>query len=143
MISLMKTEVRLKIQRFLFLPFHSYDPVLTYGEPKPRAPPPLVPAFVALEKKVCNAQNKIKIVFRIPITFFQNPKQTLKFDGYYREAVNDNAEENFRVRRVEIFYYLEDDTIMVNEPKIEVSFSLDMQKRHSSSLISEIGIVTS
>lgn len=30
----------------------SYDPVLTYGEPKARAPPPLVPAFVALEKKV-------------------------------------------------------------------------------------------
>lgn len=36
----------------LFLHFISYDPVLTYGEPKARAPPPLVPAFVALEKKV-------------------------------------------------------------------------------------------
>lgn len=46
--------------------------------------------------------------------------QTLKFQAYYKESITDSADENFRVRLVDIYYFLEDDTIMVNEPKIEV-----------------------
>lgn len=61
-----------------------------------KARKPLVPAWVALEKK------------------------TLKFEGYYKETVNDSPAEYYRVRKLNIFYYLEDDTIMVDEPKIEV-----------------------
>ncbi|ODN06377.1 EF-hand domain-containing protein 1 [Orchesella cincta] len=76
---------------------YNYDPSLTYGEPRPRAPPPLVPAFVALEKK------------------------TLKFNAYYKESIPDSQDENYRVRLVDIYYFLEDDTIMVNEPRIENS----------------------
>jgi hypothetical protein len=37
------------------------------------------------------------------------------------EAVHDSYLENFRVRRCEIYYYLEDDSMQIVEPKQENS----------------------
>merc|ERR1712159_888734 len=58
---------------------------------------PAVPAYVALDRMV------------------------LRFFGYFKEAVHESRLENFRVRKVTILYYLEDNTIQVNEPKEENS----------------------
>lgn len=41
----------------------------------------------------------------------------LKFEGYFTEAVEYSQLESSRIRHLIIFYYLEDNTISVNEPK--------------------------
>merc|ERR1711959_34862 len=58
---------------------------------------PAVPAYVALDRMV------------------------LRFFGYYKEAVHESRMENYRVRKVTILYYLEYNTLQVNEPKEENS----------------------
>merc|ERR1711939_159319 len=58
---------------------------------------PAVPAYVALDRMV------------------------LRFFGYFKEAVHESRMENYRVRKVTILYYLEDNTLQVNEPKEENS----------------------
>merc|ERR1711998_278438 len=58
---------------------------------------PVQPAWVAFDRKV------------------------LRFDGYFQEAVHESRQETFRIRRCVVYYYLEDDSIHVSEPKIENS----------------------
>jgi len=58
---------------------------------------PAMPAFVALDRMV------------------------LRFFAYFKEAVHESRMENYRVRKVTMFYYLEDNTIQVTEPKEENS----------------------
>ena len=48
-------------------------------------------------------------------------KQVLKFIGYFSEHVVESAYENYRYRKCNIYYYLEDDTIHINEIKEENS----------------------
>ena len=48
-------------------------------------------------------------------------RQVLNFDGYFVEPVYERREEQFRVRKCKVLYYLEDDTIQVNEPAQENS----------------------
>jgi hypothetical protein len=48
-------------------------------------------------------------------------RHVLRFYGYFKEAVTECNLENFRVRRVIIYYYLEDDTMHVGEPRIDNS----------------------
>ncbi len=47
--------------------------------------------------------------------------QVLRFYGYFQEEVHERREEQYRVRKSVILFYLEDDTIQVNEPKLENS----------------------
>lgn len=72
-------------------------PVLTYGEPKQTPPASFIPAHVAFDKKV------------------------LKFDAYFQEDVPMSTEEHYRIRQVNIYYYLEDDSMSVIEPVVENS----------------------
>ena len=44
-------------------------------------------------------------------------KQVLCFDAYFQESVVERASEQYRVRYVRIYFYLEDDTIQVIEPR--------------------------
>lgn len=44
-------------------------------------------------------------------------RHVLRFNGYFKEAVVETNLENYRVRKVVIFYYLEDDTCHVAEPR--------------------------
>jgi hypothetical protein len=44
-------------------------------------------------------------------------RHVLRFYGYFKEAVVETNLEKYRVRKVTIYYYLEDDTCSVNEPK--------------------------
>ena len=43
--------------------------------------------------------------------------QVLRWYGYFQESVADSPLENFRVRKVILHYYLENDTLEVIEPK--------------------------
>ena len=43
--------------------------------------------------------------------------QVLRWYDYFKEAVTESAVENFRVRKVVIFFYLEDNSCQVVEPK--------------------------
>ena len=45
--------------------------------------------------------------------------QVLRFYAYFQEAVHEKHEEQYRIRRSIILFYLEDDTIQVNEPRME------------------------
>ncbi|KAM8858253.1 EF-hand domain-containing family member C2 isoform 1-T1 [Synchiropus picturatus] len=44
-------------------------------------------------------------------------KQALCFDAYFKEIVPYNQNELYRIRKCKIYFYLEDDTIQVMEPK--------------------------
>ena len=50
-------------------------------------------------------------------TFVKLDKQVLKFTGYFKESVVESSLENWKVRVVNIFFYLEDYTIMITEHK--------------------------
>ena len=43
--------------------------------------------------------------------------QVLKFFAYTKESVVESRLENYRIRKVHIFYYLVDKSIMIVEPK--------------------------
>lgn len=45
------------------------------------------------------------------------PWQVLRFYGYYREHVSESREETHRTRRLILYYYLEDHTLHVAEPR--------------------------
>ena len=49
--------------------------------------------------------------------FVKLDKQVLRFYGYFKEHVVESRLENYRIRKVTIFYYLEDKSIMITEPK--------------------------
>jgi len=46
-------------------------------------------------------------------------RQVLCFDAYYQEAVHEKREEQYRVRNCKIYFYLEDDSIQVLEPRLK------------------------
>ncbi|MCQ2820683.1 MAG: DUF1126 domain-containing protein [archaeon] len=48
-------------------------------------------------------------------------KNVLKFKGYFVEHVTESAYENFRYRKCNIFYYLDDDTMHIDEIREENS----------------------
>ncbi|KAL2768831.1 EF-hand domain-containing family member C2 [Daubentonia madagascariensis] len=48
-------------------------------------------------------------------------KQVLSFDAYLEDEVPDKSQEHYRIRRYKIYFYLEDDTIQVNEPELKNS----------------------
>lgn len=75
----------------------NYNPTLTYGQAKQAPPADFVPAHVAWDKKV------------------------LKFNAWYKQTVHESPGEYYRVRPVNIYYYLEDDSISVVEPHVENS----------------------
>lgn len=45
----------------------------------------------------------------------------LKFSAYFQEDVPISSEEHYRIRQVNIYYYLEDDSMSVIEPVVENS----------------------
>ncbi|KXS15887.1 hypothetical protein M427DRAFT_98498 [Gonapodya prolifera JEL478] len=44
-------------------------------------------------------------------------RKVLRFYGFFQEAVQERREEQHRIRRVNIYFYLEDDTVQVTEPR--------------------------
>lgn len=50
-------------------------------------------------------------------SFVKLDKQVLRFYGFFKEAVSESNLENYRVRKLEVFFYLEDNSISITEPK--------------------------
>ncbi len=50
-------------------------------------------------------------------TFVKLDKVVLRFTGYFKESVVESNLENWKLRKLIIMYYLEDNTLMINEPK--------------------------
>jgi hypothetical protein len=50
-------------------------------------------------------------------TFVKLDKQVLCFKGFFKEAVVESRLENFRIRQLTLYYYLEDRSVMITEPK--------------------------
>lgn len=48
-------------------------------------------------------------------------KHVLRFYGYFKESVAESNLENYRIRRLIICFYLEDNSISINEEKQENS----------------------
>ncbi|XP_033759887.1 EF-hand domain-containing family member C2-like [Pecten maximus] len=48
-------------------------------------------------------------------------RQVLCFDAYFQEAVHEKREEQYRVRNCKVYFYLEDDSIQVIEPRAKNS----------------------
>lgn len=53
--------------------------------------------------------------------WLKHDRQVLRFYAYFQEPVHENPMESFRVRQCVVYFYLEDGSIMVMEPKIENS----------------------
>ncbi|GIL45577.1 hypothetical protein Vafri_2780 [Volvox africanus] len=47
----------------------------------------------------------------------ENDRKVLRFFGYFKESVVESNMENHRIRKVILYYYLEDDTMHVAEPR--------------------------
>jgi len=47
--------------------------------------------------------------------------QVMKFRGWYNESVPETPSEQYRIRFVDIMYFLEDDSMSIVEPKVENS----------------------
>ncbi|XP_023949094.2 EF-hand domain-containing protein 1-like [Bicyclus anynana] len=74
-----------------------YDPSLTYGRVKQPALPAVIPHWVHYDKRCLN------------------------FTAFFKQPVYDNPDENYRVRVVNLVYFLEDDTMTVMEPRVKNS----------------------
>ncbi|XP_067014004.2 EF-hand domain-containing protein 1 [Anabrus simplex] len=74
-----------------------FDPALTYGRTKERPLPIFVPHYVSYSGKC------------------------LTFNAFFKQSVFESPTEHYRVRKVNIMYYLEDDTICVMETPVENS----------------------
>lgn len=56
---------------------------------------------------------------RVAPTWLKHDRQVLQFRGYFQEHVVENPDENFRIRKCIIYYYLDDNSMYITEPKIE------------------------
>uniref|UniRef100_A0A7S4B0V8 EF-hand domain-containing protein n=1 Tax=Chrysotila carterae TaxID=13221 RepID=A0A7S4B0V8_CHRCT len=48
-------------------------------------------------------------------------RKVLRFNCYFKESVHESRLENYRIRNCVLYYYLEDDSMHISEPKIENS----------------------
>jgi EF-hand domain-containing protein 1 len=53
--------------------------------------------------------------------WIEHDRKVLRFFGYFQEHVTESPQENSRIRKVVVMYYLEDDTLQVSEPQQENS----------------------
>ncbi|XP_057671863.1 EF-hand domain-containing protein 1-like [Diorhabda carinulata] len=74
-----------------------FDPSLTYGRTKTEALPQFIPHYVLYSQKC------------------------LTFQAFFKQGVVESPNEFYRVRKVNIIYFLEDDTITVMEPRTKNS----------------------
>lgn len=73
-----------------------FDPSLIYGQTQTYKAPNFKPHFILYDKKC------------------------LTFRAFFKQSVPESPDEHYRVRQVNIIYFLEDDSITVMEPPVQV-----------------------
>lgn len=73
-----------------------YDPSLTYGRVRGVTLPQYIPHFALYDAKC------------------------LTFRAFFKQSVFESPDEHYRIRHVNIIYFLENDTITVMEPPVKV-----------------------
>jgi len=58
---------------------------------------------------------------RVSPAWLQHDRQVLKFFAHFQEPVHESPKENCRTRECVVHFYLEDGTMMIDEPKVENS----------------------
>lgn len=58
---------------------------------------------------------------RAPPAWLKHDRQVLRFNAFFQEPVHENPNENYRIRHCTIYFYLEDGTMQIIEPKSENS----------------------
>ena len=58
---------------------------------------------------------------RVQPPWIKYDRKVLRFYAYFQEHVVESRLENYRIRKVKIYYYLSDETIYITEPKVENS----------------------
>jgi hypothetical protein len=73
------------------------------------------------EREDAKASARKKVEVNDPPAWLKHDRQVLRFFAYFQEPVHENPNENYRMRHCTIYFYLEDGTMQINEPKIENS----------------------
>lgn len=73
------------------------------------------PSFVKLDKQVSPPTVRFFSASKTPSYLLII--QVLRFYGYFKESVVESRLENYRIRKLILLYYLDDNTLMINEPK--------------------------
>ena len=81
------------------------------------APGPNADASMSTSQRFFKPPGGADLQARFEPTFVKLDKVVLRFFGFFKEAVVESNLENWRVRKLLIYYFLEDSTIMLNEPK--------------------------
>lgn len=55
---------------------------------------------------------------RVAPKWLKHDRQVLNFQAYFLEPVVEDPNENFRIRRCIIYFYLDDDTFHIIEPRV-------------------------
>ena len=75
---------------------------------------------LSLSSEIRNHPNNDYIP-RIQPPWLKYDRQVLRFYAYFQEHVVESSLENYRIRKVVIYYYLADETLLVIEPRINNS----------------------
>ena len=101
--------------------------VNAHNKPVPLYPIPDAPFAVKAPEKAEASMSTSQRFFKNPTggdlyeqfepTFVKLDKVVLQFTGFFKESVVESNLENWKMRKLQIYYYLEDSTVMINEPK--------------------------
>jgi len=58
---------------------------------------------------------------RVAPKWLKHDRHVLKFDSYFLEPVVESRDENYRIRKCIIYFYLDDDTFHIIEPRVQNS----------------------
>ena len=83
------------------------------GAVAPPAAPPAMPTMPATTQKA--------EMLPVQPAWVAFDRKVLRFNCFFKESVNESRLENYRIRSCVLYYYLEDDSMHVSEPKIENS----------------------
>lgn len=55
---------------------------------------------------------------RVQPPWIKYDRKVLRFYGFFQEHVVESRLENYRIRKVKIYYYLSDETLFITEPRV-------------------------
>jgi len=99
------------------------EPIIVYPLPRQTKPAPPDQSAAVNPNYMSTTHSTYKPTFTGEInelfqpTWVKLDRQVLRFYGFFKESVVESALENYRVRKLDILYYLEDNSIAINEPK--------------------------